>query len=173
MAFALKGGQRTRLHVAFLCADGSPGAVAGPPIWTSSNPAMVAIVEDPVSPDGLAVYVQCVGPVDPAVASPIVEISCAGQAALGTGVRLIQTLPFQIQPQAPETTAAVITVEVPEQIWASQEQRRVFYGKGGTWACLVPHHSTSRQRAQRQDAHGRREAEALGCHSRVASVRFR
>jgi hypothetical protein len=116
MAFALKVGQRTRLHVAFLRVDGNPGTVTGPPIWTSSNPAMVAIVEDPVSPDGLSVYVQCVGPVDPAVASPIVEISCAGQVDLGTGVRLIQTLPFQIQPQAPETTAAVITAEVPEQI---------------------------------------------------------
>ena len=28
MAFALKVGQRTRLHVAFLCVDGSPGTVA-------------------------------------------------------------------------------------------------------------------------------------------------
>jgi hypothetical protein len=114
MAFALKVGQRTRLHVAFLRVDGSPGTVAGPPLWTSSNPAMVAIVEDPVSPNGLSVYAQCLGPVDPAVASPIVEISCAGQADLGTGVRLIQTLPFQIQPQAAETTAAIITAEVPE-----------------------------------------------------------
>ena len=116
MAFALKVGQRTHLHVAFLRVDGSPGTIAGPPLWTSSNPAMVAILEDPSAPDGLSVYVQCVGPVDPAVASPIVEISCAGQADLGTGVRLIQTLPFQIQPQAPETTAAVITAEVPEQV---------------------------------------------------------
>ena len=116
MPFALKVRQRTRLHVTFFRVDGSHTPAAGPPIWTSSNPAMVAIVEDPVSPDGLSVYVQCVGPVDPAVASPIVEISCAGQVDLGTGVRLIQTLPFQIQPQAPETTAAVITAEVPEQI---------------------------------------------------------
>jgi hypothetical protein len=46
----------------------------------------------------------------------VVEISCAGQVDLSTGVRLIQTLPFEIQPQAAETTAAVITAEVPEQI---------------------------------------------------------
>jgi hypothetical protein len=116
MAFALKVGQRTHLHVAFLRVDGSPGTVAGPPTWTSSNPAMIAIVEDPLSPDGLSVYVECLGPVDPAVASPVVEISCAGQVDLSTGVRLIQTLPFEIQPQAAETTAAVITAEVPEQI---------------------------------------------------------
>jgi hypothetical protein len=123
MAFALKVGQRTRLHVAFLRVDGRPGTVAGPPIWTSSNPAMVAIVEDPASPDGLSVYAQCVGPVDPDVASPVVEISCAGQADLGTGVRLIQTLPFQMQPQAAETTAAVITAEVPEPISAGKPHR--------------------------------------------------
>jgi hypothetical protein len=114
MALALKVGQRARLHVSFMRVDGSPGPVAGPPTWTSSNPAIVAISDDPVSPDGLSVYVECVGPVDPTVASPVVEISCAGRVDLGTGVRLIQTLPFAIQPQAAETTAAVITAEVPE-----------------------------------------------------------
>jgi hypothetical protein len=76
---------------------------------------MVAIVEDPSSPDGLSVDVPGGEPVAPAVPSPIVEISCAGPADLGTGGRLIQMLPFQIQPQAPETTAAVITPEVPGQ----------------------------------------------------------
>jgi hypothetical protein len=76
---------------------------------------MVAIVEDPLSPDGRSVYAECLGPVDPAVASPIVEISCSGEVDLGTGVRLVQTLPFEIQPQAAETTAAIITAEVPEQ----------------------------------------------------------
>jgi hypothetical protein len=121
MALALKVGQRTRLHVAFLRVDGSPGTVAGPPIWTSSNPAMVAIVDDPLSPDGLSVYAECVGPVDPAVTAPIVQISCVGEVNLGTGVRTIQTLPFDIQPQAAETTAAVITAEVPEQIRQRQQ----------------------------------------------------
>lgn len=116
MAFALKVGQRARLHVSFLRVDGSPGTVAGPPTWTSSNPASVAIREDPSAPEGLSVYVECVGPVDPAVVSPVVEIACAGRVDLGTGVRLIQTLPFVIQPQAAETTAAVITAEVPEPI---------------------------------------------------------
>jgi hypothetical protein len=116
MAFALKVGQRTRRHVAFLRVDGSPGTIAGPPTWASSNPAMVAIVEDPLSPNGLSVYVECLGPVDPAVPSHVVEISCVGEVDLGTGVRLIQTLPFEIQPQAAETTAAVITAEVPEPI---------------------------------------------------------
>jgi hypothetical protein len=115
MAFALKVGQRSRLHVAFLRIDGSRSTVAGPPIWTSSNPAMVRIVEDPSSPDGRSVYVECVGPVDPAVPSHLVEISCAGEVDLGTGVRVIETLPFEIQPQAAETTAAVIVAEVPEQ----------------------------------------------------------
>jgi hypothetical protein len=118
MAFALKVGQRSRLHVAFLRIDGSRSTVAGPPIWTSSNPAMVRIVEDPSSPDGRSVYVECVGPVDPAVPSHLVEISCAGEVDLGTGVRVIETLPFEIQPQAAETTAAVIVAEVPEQISA-------------------------------------------------------
>jgi hypothetical protein len=84
----------------------------------SSNPAMVRIVEDPRSPDGRSVYAECLGPVDPAVASPIVQISCAGEADLGTGVRVIETLPFEIQPQAAETTAAIITAELPEQIAA-------------------------------------------------------
>jgi hypothetical protein len=116
MALALKVGQRTRLHVAFLRVDGSPGTIAEPPTWTSSNPAMVAISDDPSSPNGLSVYVECLGPVDPAVPSRVVEISCAGEVDLGTGVRLIQTLPFAIQPQAAETTAAVITAEVPEPI---------------------------------------------------------
>jgi hypothetical protein len=115
MAFALKAGQRARLRVAFLRVDGSPGIVAGSPIWTSSNPAMVAIVEDPLSPDGQSAYAECLGPVDPAVASPVVEISCAGEVDLGTGVRVIETLPFEIQPQAAETTAAIITAELPEQ----------------------------------------------------------
>jgi hypothetical protein len=118
MPFALKVGQRTWLHVAFLRVDGSRSTVAGPPIWTSSNPAMVAIIEDPVSPDGRSVYVECLSPVDPAVTSPIGEISCAGEVDLGTGVRVIETLPFEIQPQAAESTAAVITAEVPEQISA-------------------------------------------------------
>jgi hypothetical protein len=118
MPFALKVGQRTHLHVAFLRVDGSRSTVVGPPIWTSSNPAMVAIVEDPLSPDGRSVYAECVGPVDPAMTSPVVEISCAGEVDLGTGVRLIQTLPFEIQPQAAETTAAIITAELPEQISA-------------------------------------------------------
>jgi hypothetical protein len=119
MAFALKVGQRTRLHVAFLRVDGSRSTVESPPTWTSSNPAMVRIVEDPLSPDGRSVYAECVGPVDPAVTARIVEISCAGEVNLGTGVRLIQTLPFEIQPQAAETTAAVIVAELPEQIPAA------------------------------------------------------
>jgi hypothetical protein len=116
MALALKVGQRTRLHVSFMRVDGSPGTVASPPTWTSSNPALVTISDDPASPEGLAVYVACVGPVDPAVTAPMVEISCAGRVDLGTGVRLIQTLPFDIQPQAAETTAAVMTAERPEPI---------------------------------------------------------
>jgi hypothetical protein len=115
MPLALKVGQRARLHVVFQRIDGSPGTVAGPPTWTSSNPAMIAIVEDPLSPDGLSVYAECLGPVDPAVTASIVQVSCAGEVDLGTGVRVIQTLPFDIQPQAAETTAAVITAEVPEQ----------------------------------------------------------
>jgi hypothetical protein len=118
MPFALKVGQRTQLHVTFLRVDGSRSTVAGPPLWTSSNPAMVRIVEDPLSPDGRSVYAECLGPVDPAVPSPIVEVSCAGEADLGTGVRVIETLPFEIQPQAAETTAAIITAELPEQISA-------------------------------------------------------
>jgi hypothetical protein len=118
MPFALKVGQRTRLHVAFLRVDGSRSSVEMPPTWTSSNPAMVAIVEDPLSPDGRSVYAECLGPVDPTVASPIVEISCAGEVDLGTGVRVIETLPFEIQPQAVESTAAVIVAELPEQISA-------------------------------------------------------
>lgn len=113
MPFALKVGQRTRLHVAFLRVDGTPGHIAGIPIWTSSNPAMVRIVEDPFSPDGRSVYAECLGPVDPSVTAHIVEMSCAGEVDLGTGVRVIETLPFEIQPQAAETTAAVITAEVP------------------------------------------------------------
>ena len=40
------------------------------------------------------------------------------EADLGTGVRVIETLPFEIQPQAAETTAAIITAELPEQIAA-------------------------------------------------------
>jgi hypothetical protein len=118
MPFALKVGQRTRLHVAFLRVDGSRSTIERPATWTSSNPAMVAIVEDPLSPDGRSVYAECLGPVDPAVPSPVVEISCAGEADLGTGVRVIETLPFEIQPQAAETTAAIITAELPEQISA-------------------------------------------------------
>ena len=118
MPFALKVGQRTHLHVAFLRADGSRSIVEEPPTWTSSNPAMVAIVEDPLSPDGRSVYAECVGPVDPAVPAHIVEISCAGEVDLGTGVRTVQTLPFEIQPEAAETTAAVIVAELPEQIMA-------------------------------------------------------
>lgn len=116
MPFALKVGQRTRLHVAFLRVDGNRSTVASPPLWASSNPAMVAIIEDPLSPDGRSVYAECLGPVDPAVASSVVEISCSGEVDLGTGVRVIETLPFEIQPQAAETTAAVIVAEVPEQI---------------------------------------------------------
>ena len=118
MPFALKVGQRTRLHVAFLRVDGSRSAVAGRPIWTSSNPAMVRIIQDPVSPDGRSVYAECLGPVDPAVPSHIVEISCAGEVDLGTGGRVIETLPFEIRPEAVETTLAVIVAEVPEQISA-------------------------------------------------------
>jgi hypothetical protein len=118
MPFALKVGQRTHLHVTFLRVDGSRSAVAGPPTWTSSNPAMVRIVEDPLSLDGRSVYAECLGPVDPAVTSPVVGISCTGEVDIGTGVRVIETLPFEIQPQAAESTAAVITAEVPEQIWA-------------------------------------------------------
>jgi len=76
---------------------------------------MVRIVEDPLSPDSRSVYAECLGPVDPAVPSHLVEISCAGEVDLGTGVRVIETLPFEIQPQPAESTAAVITAEVPEQ----------------------------------------------------------
>jgi hypothetical protein len=118
MPFALKVGQRTRLHVAFLRVDSSRSNVERPPTWTSSNPAMVRIVEDPLSPDGRSVYAECLGPVDPAVASPVVEISCAGEVDLGTGVRVIETLPFEIQPRAAESTAAIITAELPEQFSA-------------------------------------------------------
>jgi hypothetical protein len=118
MAFALKVGQRTRLQVAFLRVDGSRSSLTTPAIWTSSNPAMIALVEDPLSPNGRSVYVECLGPVDPTVTSPIVEISCAGEVDLGTGVRVVETLPFEIQPQAAESTAAVITADVPEQISA-------------------------------------------------------
>lgn len=116
MPFALKVGQRTRLHVAFLRVDGSRSTVVSPPIWASSNPAMVRIIEDPLSPDGRSVYAECLGPVDPGVPSHIVEISCAGEVHVGTGIRVIETLPFEIQPEAAETTLAVIVAEVPEQI---------------------------------------------------------
>jgi hypothetical protein len=115
MAFALKVGQRTRLHVAFLRVDGSRSPTERPPAWTSSNPAMVAIVEDPSSPDGRSVYVECLGPVDPAVRPPIVEINCAGEVDLGTGIRVVETLPFEIQPEAAEATNAIIVAELPEQ----------------------------------------------------------
>jgi hypothetical protein len=77
---------------------------------------MVAIVDDHASPDGRSVYTECLGPIDPAVTTPIVQISCAGEVDLGAGVRVIQTLPFDIQPQAAETTAAVIVAELPEQL---------------------------------------------------------
>jgi hypothetical protein len=116
MAFALKVGQRTRLRVAFLRADGRPGTMAGPPTWTSSNPAMVAIIADPDAPDGLSVYAACVGPVDPAVTAHVVEVSCAGEVDLGTGVRVVQTLPFEIQPEAPDATNAIILAEWPQSI---------------------------------------------------------
>jgi hypothetical protein len=119
MAFALKVGQRARLHVAFFRVDGSRSTVASPPTWISSNPAMVEIVEDPSSPDGRSVYAECLGPVDPAVTSPIVEISCVGEVDLGMGERIVQTLPFEIQPEAAGTTAAVIVAELPEQISTS------------------------------------------------------
>src|SRR5262245_38960282 len=118
MPFALKVGQRTQLHVAFLRVDGSRSTVEGPPIWTSSNPAMVRIIEDPLSPDGRSVFVECLGPVDPTVPAHIVEISCAGETDLGTGVQVIETLPFEIQPEAAETTLAVIVAEVPGQVLA-------------------------------------------------------
>jgi hypothetical protein len=118
MPFALKVGQRAHLHVAFLRVDGSRSSVVMPATWTSSNPAMIAIADDPLAPDGRSVYVECLGPVNPAVASPVVDISCTGEVDLGTGVRVIETLPFEIQPQAAESTAAVITAEVPEQISA-------------------------------------------------------
>jgi hypothetical protein len=116
MPFALKVGQRTRLHVTFLTVDGRPGTITGPLTWASSNPAMVMLVTDPRSPEGQSIYAECVGPVHPAATSPLVEISCAAEVDLGTGVRIVQTLPFEIQPQAAETTAAVIIAEVPEQI---------------------------------------------------------
>jgi hypothetical protein len=112
MPFALKVRQRTRLHVTFFRVDGSRSPVAGPPIWTSSNPAMVRLIEDPLSLDGQSVYAECLGPVDPAVTSPIVEINCAGEVDVGTGIRVIEALPFEIQPQAAETTAAVIVAEL-------------------------------------------------------------
>ena len=102
MALALKVGPRTRLSVSCTRVDGNPGAVASPPTWTSSNPALVAIRADPAAPEGLSVSVACVGPVDPAVAAPVVAISCAGRVDLGTGLRLIQTWPFDMQPQAAE-----------------------------------------------------------------------
>jgi hypothetical protein len=79
---------------------------------------MVRLIADPMSLDGQSVYAECVGPVDPAVTSPIVEISCAGEVDLGTGVRVVETLPFEIQPQAAETTAAVIVAELSEPLWA-------------------------------------------------------
>jgi len=79
---------------------------------------MIAIVADPSSPDGLAVYAECLGPVDPAAASPIVEIDCVGEVDLGTGLRLVQTLPFEIQPEAAEVTNAIIVAELPEPMSA-------------------------------------------------------
>jgi hypothetical protein len=120
MAFALKVGQRARLQVAFLRVDGSRSHTESPPTWVSSNPAMVRIAADPRSPDGRSVYVECLGPVDPAVTAPLVEISCAGEVDFGTGVRVIETLPFAIQPQAAETTAAIIVAELPEPIAAPE-----------------------------------------------------
>jgi hypothetical protein len=118
MPFALKVRQRTRLRVTFFRTDGSRSPAVGPLIWTSSNPAMVRLIADPLSLDGQSVYVECLGPVNPAVASPIVEISCTGEVDLGTGVRVVETLPFEIQPQAAETTAAVIVAELSEQLSA-------------------------------------------------------
>jgi hypothetical protein len=49
----------------------------------------------------------------------VVEISCTWEVDLGMGEHIVQTLPFDIQPQAAETTAAVITAELPEPISAS------------------------------------------------------
>jgi hypothetical protein len=86
---------------------------------------MIRIAEDPRSPDGRSVYVECLGPVDPAVSAHIVEISCAGEVDLGAGVRVIETLPFEIQPQAAETTAAIIVAELPEQMAAPERQGKV------------------------------------------------
>jgi hypothetical protein len=79
---------------------------------------MVAVADDPSSPDGRSVYAECLGPVDPAVRPPIVEINCAGEVDLGTGVRVVETLPFEIQPEAAEATNAIIVAELPERIAA-------------------------------------------------------
>jgi hypothetical protein len=71
-----------------------------------------------LSPDGLSVYAECLGPVDPAVALPVVEVSCVGDVDRDTGLRLVQTRPFEIQPEAAEVTKAIIVAELPEQISA-------------------------------------------------------
>jgi hypothetical protein len=79
---------------------------------------MVRIVEDPSSPDGRSIYAECFGTVDPAAVASVVEISCTGEVDLGTGVRVIETLPFEIQPEAVEATNAIMVAELPEQMSA-------------------------------------------------------
>jgi hypothetical protein len=85
MALALKVGQRTRLSVSFMRVDGSPGPVTSPPTWTSSNPALVAVRDDPAAPEGLSVYVECLGPVDPTVTAP----SCSGKSPTKPGQHIM------------------------------------------------------------------------------------
>jgi hypothetical protein len=96
--------QQVTLSVAFETAAGNKANVDGVPVWSSSNPDVVAVTP---ADDGLSATAVAVGPLG--TAQVIVE----ADADLGAGARSI-TGTLDIEVRAAEAVAVAIAAGVPE-----------------------------------------------------------
>lgn len=104
MAFLLGDNQQVELTVTYVDEAGNPGVVDEPPVWETSNAALLTVVE---SDDGLSATVSAVGPLGSA------QVSVTADADLGSGVtEIIGTLDVEVV--GSEAVSAVIQPGTPE-----------------------------------------------------------
>ena len=111
MATTLPVGKQVKASVKFVDKFGNAAAVDGVPVWGSSDPSVVEVVD--VAPDGLSCTIRTVGVVGSA------QVAVNGDADLGEGVRNVGAL-VDVSVVAAEAFSAAVEVGAVEDIPATE-----------------------------------------------------
>jgi hypothetical protein len=104
MALILTDEQKVKLTAGFFTKAGNVAQVDGAPVWTSSDPTIVAVVADA---GGFSAYAITSGPLG------TVQVSVTADADLGEGVRSVTGI-IDIEVRPAEAVTAGIAAAVPE-----------------------------------------------------------